>query len=156
MKKPLPYEFILEELAPLSPRTNPMFGAHGIYVGDKIVGIVRERESSPRDNGLWLATSAEHHASLQRDFPSMRSIEIFGKDGPTGWQVLPADAEDFEAAALLACEFIRRGDPRIGKVPKAKNARKAKPKPADKPKAAAKPKRAAKPGAKNKIRRKRA
>jgi hypothetical protein len=35
----------------------------------------------------------------------------------TGWQVLPADAADFEEAALRACELIVAGDPRIGKVP---------------------------------------
>jgi hypothetical protein len=46
----------------------------------------------------------------------LRSI---GSLGPkvTGWQVLPADAPDFEEAALHACELILAGDPRIGKVP---------------------------------------
>ncbi|MFZ0824196.1 MAG: hypothetical protein WAM87_11105, partial [Terriglobales bacterium] len=38
----------------------------------------------------------------------------------TGWQVLPADAPDFEEAALRACEFVLAGDPRIGKVPGAR------------------------------------
>jgi hypothetical protein len=40
----------------------------------------------------------------------------------TGWQVLPADAEDFEQAALHACELVLAGDPRIGKVPGARRA----------------------------------
>jgi hypothetical protein len=31
----------------------------------------------------------------------MRSIQVFGKK-VTGWQVLPADAKDFEEAALRA------------------------------------------------------
>jgi hypothetical protein len=31
--------------------------------------------------------------------------------------VLPADAPDFEANALRACELVLAGDPRIGKVP---------------------------------------
>ena len=35
----------------------------------------------------------------------------------TGWQVLPTDAEDFEEAALRACELVLARDPRIGKVP---------------------------------------
>jgi hypothetical protein len=29
----------------------------------------------------------------------------------------PTDAEDFEEAALRACELVRAGDPRIGKAP---------------------------------------
>jgi hypothetical protein len=47
----------------------------------------------------------------------MRSIQVFRKK-VTGWQVLPADAPDFEEAALRACELIVARDPRIGKVPK--------------------------------------
>ncbi|MCU1312877.1 MAG: hypothetical protein JWM54_634, partial [Acidobacteriaceae bacterium] len=39
----------------------------------------------------------------------------------TGWQILPADAPDFESAALRACELVLRSDPRIGKIPKSKN-----------------------------------
>jgi hypothetical protein len=46
----------------------------------------------------------------------MRSIQVLGKP-VTGWQVLPADALDFETAALRACELVLAGDPRIGKVP---------------------------------------
>jgi hypothetical protein len=68
---------------------------------------------------VWLATTLEHHASLGREFPSMRSIRVFGGE-VTGWQVLPADAADFEEAALHACELIVARDPRIGKVPKKK------------------------------------
>jgi hypothetical protein len=75
---------------------------------------------------MWVATTLEHHASLRRELPSMRSIEVFGKgERETGWQVLPADAEDFEEAALRACELILGRDPRIGKVPKAKRPRAA-------------------------------
>ena len=153
MKTP-PFEFVLEELDSLSPRTNPMFGAHAIYVGDKIIFILRERESSPGDNGIWLATTAEHHESLKKDFPSMRSIEVFGQDGPTGWQNLPADASDFEEAALKACGFVLEGDERIGKVPKSKL--KSKREPARKPalKAAPKSKRTTKLKPKTKAKRK--
>ena len=63
---------------------------------------------------VWLATTEEHHQSLRREFPNMRSIQVFGK-AVTGWQVLPADAPDFEEAALRACELIAARDPRIGK-----------------------------------------
>jgi hypothetical protein len=96
-----------------------MFGCLAIYVRNRIVLILRDKRDPTADNGVWLATTEEHHESLGRDFPSMRSIQVFGKKA-TGWQVLPADAEDFEEAALRACEFVLAGDPRIGKVPGAR------------------------------------
>ena len=74
---------------------------------------------------MWLATTPEHHASLRREFPNMRSIEVLGKK-VTGWQVLPADAPDFEEAALRACELVIARDPRIGKVPKSRRSPQAK------------------------------
>jgi len=116
-RKVVPYEFVLDALAPLSPRTRPMFGCLAIYVEDRIVLILREKSNSPADNGVWLATSRQHHESLRREFPNLRSIQVLGKP-ITGWQVLPADAPDFEPAALRACELVAAGDPRIGKVPK--------------------------------------
>jgi hypothetical protein len=116
-RKVVPYEFVLEALAPLGPRTRPMFGCLAVYLLDKIVLILRDKPSSTADNGVWLATTPRHHESLRRDFPNMRSLGVLGK-AVTGWQVLPADAPDFERAALRACELVAAGDPRIGKVPK--------------------------------------
>jgi hypothetical protein len=125
-RKAAPHEFVLEALSAVSPRTNPMFGCLAVYVGEKIVLILRDKGRDKRadsDNGVWLATTVDHHASLRREFPSMRSIGVFGV-AVTGWQVLPADAPYFEEAALRACELILARDPRIGKVPK-KRKRKA-------------------------------
>jgi hypothetical protein len=116
-RKSPPHEFVLDALLRLSPTTKSMFGCLAVYVEEKIVLILRDRGDSPVDNGVWLATTAEHHASLRREFPVMRSIRLFGTEA-THWQVLPADAPNFEAMALRACELIRARDPRIGKVPK--------------------------------------
>jgi hypothetical protein len=125
-RKAVPYAFVLEGLDPLAIETRSMFGCLAVYVGEKIVLLLRDRPKETADNGVWLATTEEHHASLRRDFPTMRSIQLFGKQ-VTGWQVLPSDAPDFEQAALLACELIVARDPRIGKVPKSrqKSAKKA-------------------------------
>lgn len=99
-----------------------MFGCLAVYVGDKIVCALRDkRNETADDDGMWLATTVEHHESLRRDFPRMRSIRVLGKD-VTGWQILPADAPDFEQSALRACEFIVAGDERIGKVPASRRA----------------------------------
>jgi hypothetical protein len=116
-RKSVPHEFVLEALSPISPRTNPMFGCLAVYVGEKIVLILRDKKDKTTDNGVWLATTEEHHESLRAELPNMRSIAVFGKK-VTGWQVLPADAADFEEAAMRACELILAGDSRIGKIPK--------------------------------------
>ena len=118
-RKALPHQFVLDAIAALSPTTYPMFGCLAVYVADKIVLILRDKRDEATDNGVWLATTKDHHDSLRREFPNMRSIQVLGK-GVTGWQVLPADAPDFEEAALRACDRILAGDPRIGKVPGAR------------------------------------
>jgi hypothetical protein len=117
--KPVPHDFVLDAISSLSPWTRPMFGCVAVYVENKIVLILRDKPDRRSDNGVWLATTSEHHESLRREFPRMRSIHVLGS-GVTGWQVLSADEEDFEVAALRACELIVAGDPRIGKIPGAK------------------------------------
>ena len=41
-RKPVPHEFVLEALAPVSPMTRSMFGCLAIYVHNKIVLILRD------------------------------------------------------------------------------------------------------------------
>jgi len=120
-RKTLPHEFVLNAIAALSPQTRPMFGCLAVYVEEKIVLILRDRRGETADNGVWLATTSDHHESLRREFPNLRSIRVLGKK-VTGWQVIPADAPDFEEAALRACELIAARDPRIGKIPKTRRA----------------------------------
>jgi len=123
-RKPVPHAFVLDAIASLSPTTRPMFGCLAVYVADKIVLILRDKPTATADNGVWLATTAEHHESLRREFPTMRSIGVLGKK-VTGWQVIPVDALDFEEAALRACELVIAGDQRIGKVPGGRRAGKS-------------------------------
>src|SRR5580658_7968637 len=123
--KTVPFAFVLDALASLSPETRPFFGCLAVYVGNQIVLILREKRDKPADNGVWLATTEAHHESLRREFPNMRSIGVLGRD-VTHWQLLPVDAPDFEEAALRACELIVARDPRIGKVPKSRAKRRSK------------------------------
>jgi hypothetical protein len=120
-RRPTPHEFVLDAIASVSPWTRSMFGCLAVYVEDKIVLILRDKKDQAPDNGLWLATTKEHHESLRREFPNMRSIQVLGS-GVTGWQVLPSNALDFEEAALRACQLIVARDPRIGKLPGTKRA----------------------------------
>ena len=118
-KTSIPFDFVLEQLYSANVEIRPMFGCFGLYVRNRIVLILRKKETSTIDNGVWLATSKEYHASLRREFPSMRSIKVFGGK-ESNWQNLPADATDFEETVIRACEMILHGDERIGKERKRK------------------------------------
>jgi len=115
-RKPVPHQFVLDAIASLSPVTRSMFGCLAVYIGDKIVFFLRDKPGASPDNGVWLATTEQHHESLRREFPNIRSIQLLGKE-VTHWQVLPADAVDFEEAALRAADLVIARDPRIGKIP---------------------------------------
>lgn len=122
MKKPvsIPFPFVLDELDSLNPRTNPMFGCYGVYVGEKIVLALRSKDSHTDDNGVWIATKPEHHAGLKKILPSMRSIYVLGGGSETNWQIIPEQADDFEESVMTICSLIKKGDPRIGNIPKPK------------------------------------
>lgn len=117
-KKPvfIPYRFFLDALEE-ELLNKAFFGARAYYRDDLILFILREKDSYTNDNGIWVATSAEHHPSLRSELPSLRSLEIFGP-GETAWQVLPADSDGFEEEAFRLAELVREQDPRIGRVPK--------------------------------------
>jgi hypothetical protein len=121
--KRIPFDFVLEDLAELGPWTRPMFGCHAVYIEDKIVFVLRDKGDPRCDDGVWIATTAEHHATLHREFPSMRSIRVLAAGGVTGWQVLPVESEDFEECVLRACALVRNGDIRIGKIPEKRKGR---------------------------------
>ena len=121
IKKDIPYEFVFDYLTPLDVTIKPMFGLWAIYINEKIVLALRDRKEFPDSNGVWVATSQEHHKSLKSEFPSLRSFTIFSKAiKETEWQMLPVDADDFEASVIKVCELIKRNDNRIGKIPKPK------------------------------------
>ena len=99
--KPVPHQFVLDAIAPLSPETRSMFGCLAVYVQDTIVLVLRDKRDGTADNGVWLATTEEHHQSLRREFPNLRSIQVFGKK-VTGWQVLPARGATLRERHFLA------------------------------------------------------
>jgi hypothetical protein len=114
-QKVIPFDFVLAALDRLSPVTKPMFGCYAIYVGEKMVAVLRRKEKKDPSNGVWIASSPEHHASLKKDLPSLRPLTIFGKPS-AGWRILKETNDDFEENVLKACELILKGDPRIGKI----------------------------------------
>jgi len=123
--KNIPFPFILDYLLPLEPHMKPFFGCYGVYVGEKIMFILRDKDSHIDCNGMWIATSREHHKSLKKIFPSLTSVSVLNNGSrETDWQMLQADSDDFESSAIGACELVLKGDKRIGKIPKPKKKKK--------------------------------
>lgn len=118
----LPFRFVVDYLSHLDPVVKPMFGCYAVYVGPKIMLILRQRSTHRSANGVWIATGREHHARLKILFPSMRSIGVLGK-GETNWQMIPEGASDFEESVVHLCDLITRGDPCVGKIPASRRRR---------------------------------
>lgn len=83
--------------------------------------ITRKKPSHEDSNGIWIATSHEHHESLKKEFPYLESVHVLNEGkGETGWRLLHENANDFESSAIRLCELIKAGDERIGRIPKPK------------------------------------
>ncbi len=118
-KAQIAFDFILDYLHPLDVRIKPMFGCHAFYVNEKIVLVTRKKDNHQEANGIWIATSPEHHASLNRQFPSFEPVSILNEGkGETNWRMIHESADDFEESAIRICELVKQGDVRIGKIPK--------------------------------------
>jgi len=121
-KPKTPHSFILEALTPLNPEVRRMFSGFAVYLGDRIVCMLRDHPKSPRDNGVWLVLSEGTNPKdkeLHREFPSIRSIELLANK--TGhWLLIPSDSPSFENEAIHACDLLLRHDPRFGRIPKSR------------------------------------
>lgn len=121
----IPFPFLLDELYPFEPVIKPMFGCYALYREEKILLIVREKKDHTDANGIWIATSSAHHASLREEFPSMHSVYLLSEGkGETEWQMISMYDDDFESYAIRLCEMIKVFDERIGRIPKARKKKK--------------------------------
>lgn len=120
--KKIPHAFVLEALAPSTPEVRRMFSGFAVYLGDRIVCMLRDHVKSPQDNGVWLVLSENTNPAdpaLRREFPALRSIGMLG-DKIRHWLLIPSDSALFETEALHACDLILRGDKRFGRIPKSR------------------------------------
>jgi hypothetical protein len=127
-RRSAPYPFILEALAPLEPEVRPMFSGFAVYVGEKIVLMLRDSLKQPKDNGVWLVFSETANLAdpgIRQDFPSLRLIDLLGGK-IAHWRLIPADRSTFESEALHACELLLKHDLRFGRVPQSRQARRTK------------------------------
>jgi len=102
-----------------------MFSGFAVYVGEKIVCMLRDSPKNPQDNGVWLVFSEAADLAdpgIRRDFPSLRPIALL--DNKIGhWRMIPADSPTFESEALHACELLLKHDQRLGRIPKSRQTR---------------------------------
>jgi len=127
-RRSAPYPFIIEALASLEPEVRPMFSGFAVYVGEKIVLMLRDSPKHPEDNGVWLVFSETANLAdpaIRRDFPSLRLINLLGGK-IAHWRLIPADSSSFESEALHACELLLRHDTRFGRIPQSRQSRTAK------------------------------
>ena len=119
IRKPIPFDFILEFLHPLELRLKPMFGMQAIYHGEKVLLMLRDSAKKPEANGIWVAIAEGKRKSITEEIPAFRQIDGFEKeDKGSQWLLLSPADDNFERSAMKICELIRRSDPRIGRIPK--------------------------------------
>lgn len=117
----MPFEFILDLLYPLEPTIKKMFGVSAIYIEEKMYFALRQKEEDTLDNGIWVATDLEHHESIKAQFPSLTHLNNVPIKK---WLLLHEDHDDFETVATELCELIKKGDSRVGTLPKPKKKKK--------------------------------
>jgi len=121
-KQSPPHAFVLEALASLNPEVRRMFSGFAVYLGDRIVFMLRDHDKSPQDNGVWLVLSDGTNPAdpkLCREFPSIRTIELLGNK-IRHWLLIPSDSPTFETEALHACDLLLQRDPRLGRIPESR------------------------------------
>jgi hypothetical protein len=119
VQKAVPYDFVFDYL-PGNVVAKRMFGMHYIYLDKKIMLILRKAVKNLGMNGVWVATSKEHHPSLELEVPAMAGFMLDNGDRhESDWRLIKDDTEDFEEATIKVCELIAHGDKRIGKETKA-------------------------------------
>jgi hypothetical protein len=102
-----------------------MFSGFAVYVGGKIVLMLRDSAKHPEDNGVWLVFSETANLAdprIRSDFPSLRLIGLLGGK-IAHWLLIPADSPTFESEALHACERLLKHDLRFGRVPLSRQTR---------------------------------
>ena len=102
-----------------------MFSGFAVYLGDKIVLMLRDSPKHPEDNGVWIVFSESADLAdpgIGHDFPSLRLIGMLGGK-IAHWRLIPADSPAFESEALHACELLIKHDERLGRVPQSRQTR---------------------------------
>ena len=115
MNYELPYDFILKELYPVRPKIKKMLGCYALMIDRKLLMLLRDREQQPEFNGVFVATYPEFYDQLQKEIHTSRmEFELDGVE--RSWIFISEDLNDFDQKVKKACEMIKAGDERIGKL----------------------------------------
>jgi hypothetical protein len=115
MNYELPYDFVLKELYPLRPKIKKMLGCYALMNDKQLLMLLRDREQNPEFNGVFIATRLVFFEELQKEIHTSKME--FDLDGDErSWIFISEDLDDFEQKVKKACEMIRNGDERIGKI----------------------------------------
>lgn len=119
-QSPIPFPFIVDELAPLRPTIKRAFGFTYIYIGERLLCGLRDSEKQRGSNGLWLFTTSEFVDSLGSEFDELPKRYLW-RNGKNAWVILASRLAGFEEYAFKACELILNNDRRIGRLARGNN-----------------------------------
>lgn len=124
-EKIIPYNFALDYLQSLHPDVKSMFGMYSVYIGDKIMLMLRRKKGRDKNNGVWVACQDGAFDSLHREFPALRALfDLKRSMSDSHWKFVPEAADDFEESVIGICNLIARRDPRVGRIPQRKSRKK--------------------------------
>lgn len=110
----IPYDFVLQLLYPFKTTKRKMLGGYALLANKKVLILLRESNTSPEFNGVFVATVPEFFKELQEEIHASRME--FDLDGSKeSWIFISEDLPDFKDKVKKACELIKQGDERIGK-----------------------------------------
>lgn len=114
MNYKVPYDYVLSFLYPLRPSIKKTFGCYGLILDHKWVMLLREQETQPEFNGVFVATKPEYYEELCNELhTSNMEFDIDGNYHT--WIFISEDIEHFNDVVKKAIELIKSGDHRIGK-----------------------------------------
>ena len=114
MNYSIPYDFVLQYLFPFRPKVVKMLGGYGLYAEKRLLLFLRDKETQPEFNGVFVATQPAYFEALQQEIHTSK-MEFDFDGSHNSWIFISEDLDDFETKVKKACELIKSSDVRIGK-----------------------------------------
>jgi hypothetical protein len=111
--KKIAYDFVLDALSELGPTTRAMFGSTAVYLGERVLFILRKKGDP--DDGVWVAFDEERANDAAAALPNLKPIERL--PNVRSWRKLAENHPEFEDDVLEACRLAGERDGPLGKIP---------------------------------------
>jgi len=115
------YDFVLDALHDLGPTTRAMFGSTAVYLGERVVFILRKKGDS--DDGVWVAFDEDRVRDAIAALPNLTPIQRL--PNVRSWRKLAENHPDFEDDVLEACRIAADPGGPLGKIPVRQKKKKA-------------------------------